>query len=214
VAPNLGSLHTLGAVNAITPLHRVTSTTHVINDLLLKQLVDEPAERLREAVRHKDAVDRLAAALHTQLAGHWVTLGWTHGDFYPGNVLIGPTGRVTGIVDWSQVRENDLVILDIVFWLLTVPRPGQPREFGARVAARLDRSPCWRPAESSLLATRAYGDPLSGQALLLLAWLRHVTDNLAKSDRYAASPVWSRRNIAPVLRRVDELDRATVGGQR
>jgi hypothetical protein len=49
--------------------------------------------------------------------------------------------------------------------------------------------------------------------LLLLAWLRHVTDNLAKSARYAASPVWSRRNIAPVLRRVDDLDRATVGGQ-
>ena len=213
VAPDLGGLHTLAAVNAITPLHRVTSATHVINDLLLKQLVDEPAGRLREAVRHKDAVDRLAAALRTQLAGRWVTLGWTHGDFYPGNVLIGPAGRVTGIVNWSQVRENDLVILDIVFWLLTVPRPGQPREFGARVAARLDRSPCWRPAESSLLATRAYGDPLSGQALLLLAWLRHVTDNLAKSDRYAASPVWSRRNIAPVLRRVDDLDRATVGGQ-
>jgi O-antigen/teichoic acid export membrane protein len=211
VAPGLGNLLTPAAVNAITPLHRVTSTMHVVNDVVLNQLVDEPAGRLRAAVRRKDAVDRLAAYLHSQLAGRWVSLGWTHGDFFPGNVLVGPGGRVTGIVDWSQLREDDLVVLDIAFWLLTVPRPGQAREIGARVAARLDRGPCWQPAESSLVTSRAYGDPINGQALLLLAWLRHVTDNLAKSDRYAASPVWSRRNIAPVLRRVDELDEATVG---
>jgi hypothetical protein len=182
---------------------------HVVNDVVLNQLVDEPAGRLRAAVRHKDAVDRLVGYLHGQLAGRWVSLGWTHGDFFPGNVLVGPAGRVTGIVDWSQVREDDLVVLDIAFWLLTVPRPGQAREFGARVAARLDRGPSWQPAESSLVTSRAYGDPLNGQALLLLAWLRHVTDNLAKSDRYAASPVWLRRNVLPVLRRVDELKELT-----
>jgi O-antigen/teichoic acid export membrane protein len=210
--PELGNLLTPAAVNAIAPLHRITSAVHVVNAVLLRQLVDEPAERLRIAVRRKDSVDRLVAALHAQLAGRWVTLGCTHGDFYPGNVLVGPAGRVTGIVDWSQVREDDLIILDVAFWLLTMPRPGQSREFGARVAARLDRGPCWQPAESDLLATLAHGDPISGKALLLLAWLRHVTDNLAKSDRYAASPVWSRRNIAPVLRCVAELDGEAADG--
>jgi Ser/Thr protein kinase RdoA (MazF antagonist) len=187
-------------------LHRVTSTAQVVDADLLRRLVDEPAERLQKAVTRKDAVDRLAAALRAQLAGRRVRLGWTHGDFYPGNILVGPAGRVTGIVDWSQVREDDLIILDIAFWLLTIPKPGQPREFGARVAARLDRGLCWKPAEIDLLTTLARGGLIGGEALLLLAWLRHVTDNLAKSDRYAASPVWLRRNVLPVLRRVDELE--------
>jgi O-antigen/teichoic acid export membrane protein/aminoglycoside phosphotransferase (APT) family kinase protein len=212
VAPSLGSLLTPAAVNAITPLHRSTSTVRVADDALLWRLVDEPAERLRKSVRRKEPVDRLVTALRTQLAGRSLTLGMTHGDFYLGNVLVDPAGRITGIVDWGQVHEDDLVILDIAFWLLTIPKPAQPREFGARVAARLDRGSCWWPAESDLLATFANGCPVSGQALLLLAWLRHVTDNLAKSDRYAASPVWSRRNILPVLRRTDELD--PNGGER
>ena len=209
VAPGLGNLITLPAVNAIATLHRATSVAHVVDSDLLGRLVDEPAGRLRCAVSRTDAVDRLVAALHAQLADHRVTLGWTHGDFYPGNILVGPSGQVTGIVDWSQVREDDLVILDTAFWLLTIPRAGQPHEFGARVAARLDRGPCWRSAEADLLTTLAGGDRIGGEALLLLTWLRHVTDNLAKSDRYGASPVWLRRNVLPVLRRVGELKETT-----
>jgi O-antigen/teichoic acid export membrane protein/Ser/Thr protein kinase RdoA (MazF antagonist) len=205
VAPDLSQLLTPAAVNAITPLHRASSLVQVLDSVLLKRLVDEPIDQLRTAVRRKDPVDRLAAFLHEQMAGRWAMLGWTHGDYYPGNVLVGPVGRVTGIVDWSGARDDDLVALDIAFWLLTVPRPGQPREIGARVAGRLDRGPCWQPAEADLLTSHAHDAQVSGKSLLLLAWLRHVTDNLAKSDRYAASPVWARRNIAPVLRRMDEL---------
>ena len=209
VTPDLGNLITLAAVNSIATLHRTTSTVHVVNSGLLGRLVDEPAERLRGAVPRKDAVNRMVATLHTRLDGRQVRLGWTHGDFYPGNVLVGSAGQVTGIVDWSQVREDDLIILDSAFWLLTIPRAGQPREFGARVAARLDRGPCWRQAEADLLTTLASGDPIGDEALLLLTWLRHVTDNLAKSDRYATSPLWLRRNVLPVLRRVDELKELT-----
>ncbi|MDR0343728.1 MAG: phosphotransferase [Nocardiopsaceae bacterium] len=205
----LGSWLTPAAINAIAPLHRVDSATHVVNAALLRQLVDEPAELVRNAVRRKESVERLVAALHAELAGRWVTLGWTHGDFHPGNVLVSNKSQVTGIVDWGQAREQDLTVLDIAFWLLTVPRPSEPRELGARVAARLGRGPCWQPAESRLLTARMYGNPVSGQALLLLAWLRHVADNLAKSGRYTTSPVWGRRNILPVLRWADDPGQAT-----
>jgi O-antigen/teichoic acid export membrane protein len=209
VAPGVSNLITPAAVNAIATLHRTTSTVHVVDSDLLGRLVDKPAERLRGAVPRKDAVDRMGAALHAVLAGRQVRLGWTHGDFYPGNILVGSAGQVTGIVDWSQVREDDLIILDTAFWLLTIPKAGQPHQFGARVAARLDSGSCWKQAEIDLLATLAGGDPLGGEALLLLTWLRHVTDNLAKSDRYAASPLWLRRNVLPVLRRVGELKEIT-----
>jgi O-antigen/teichoic acid export membrane protein/aminoglycoside phosphotransferase len=212
VAPDLSRLLSPAAINAIAPLHQATSSVRVLDSTLLQRLVDEPIGQLRMVVRRKDPVDRLAARLHEQLAGRCVTLGWTHGDYCLGNLLVGPVGQVTGIVDWSGAREDDLSVLDIAFWLLTVPRAGQPRELGARVASRLDRGRCWQTAEADLLTSRAYSAQVSGETLLVLAWLRHVTDNLAKSDRYAASPVWVRRNVAPVLERVDSLGNAAAGG--
>jgi len=87
-----------------------------------------------------------------------------------------------------------------VFWLLTVPAPGPgyPRSFGSRVASGL-RHP-WTMTESGLIGTVIDGDPVSKRVLLLLAWLRHVAGNLEKSDRYAESILWARRNISPVLK--------------
>lgn len=195
---------TPAAVTAITSLHHLDRSVRVADEALLARLVDEPAGYLRRAAPAA-TVDRLAALLHAELTGRALTLGWTHGDFYPGNLLVAAGQQVTGIVDWSQVRQQDLVALDVAFWLLTVPQQGHRGEFGVRVAARLTRTPPWTPAEQTMLAASQAGDQLSGQALLLLAWLRHIADTLAKSERYAASPLWPRRNIAPVLRRVTNL---------
>ncbi len=170
------------------------------DDDLLRCWVDEPVAEIARALPETATLERMAAGLRDYLAGRLVTLGWTHGDFYSGNVLAGNNGTVTGIVDWSQARERDLLALDLVFWLLTVPAHGEPRAFGARVAAGLRQF--WTPAESRLIGTVTDGDPVSKRALLLLAWLRHIAGNLEKSDRYADSLLWSRRNIAPVLRAV------------
>jgi hypothetical protein len=107
---------------------------------------------------------------------------------------------VSGIVGWSQAREQDLLVLDLTFWLLTMPAREQSLAFGARVAAGLHRA--WTPAQRHLISTVMDGDPLTKETLLLLTWLRHVASNLAKSDRYAGSVLWSRSNVAPVLRLV------------
>lgn len=209
--PDMMGWLTSAMADAIGPLHCLDTMEHEVDAALLRRLVDEPIARLRAAVRRKDAVDRLGARLHAELTDRRVMLGSTHGDLAPGNVML-MGRRVSGIVDWGNVRGQDLTILDLSFWLLAVPRPGQPREIGARVASRLRSDEAWLPAESRLLAARTYGDPISGRALLLLAWLRHVTDNLAKSDRYARSPVWSRLNVMPVLRMMDERDEGARAG--
>jgi aminoglycoside phosphotransferase len=188
-------------VHAIAPLHRLGRTVRRVDETLLNLWVDEPAARISAVTGDNARLDRLVAALRANLAGRWVTLGWTHGDFHAGNVLSDANGRVSGIVDWSQGREQDLLALDLTFWLLTVPVRGQPPAFGARVAAAMGQR--WTPAEGRLISTVTEGDPLGKQALLLLTWLRHVASNLTKSDRYAGSVVWSRRNITPVLRLVN-----------
>ena len=198
--PGLARRITASAFYAIAPLHNLSRAVRAADDALLRSWVDEPVAEIARAVDDTAALDRLAAGLHEYLAGRLVTLGWTHGDFYSGNVLAGPDGLVTGIVDWSQARDQDLIALDLVFWLLTVPGRREPRSLGGRVAAGLGQP--WTATESSLIGTVTDGDPISKRVLLLLAWLRHVAGNLEKSDRYADSVLWSRRNIAPVLRAV------------
>jgi aminoglycoside phosphotransferase len=192
---------TSAAVDAISPLHRRTQTVRVVDETLLARWVDRPAQRIRMALPSNGAVDRLAGALRADLAGRPLTLGWTHGDFHPGNLLVSADGRVTGIVDWGEAHEQDLSVLDLAFWLLTVPAPGQPREFGKRIAARLNGGQFWTPAETRLLGV-TNSDLATGRTLLLLAWLRHVASNLGKSSRYASSPLWLRWNVIPVLRQV------------
>lgn len=198
--PGLARRITASAFYAIAPLHNLSRAVRVADDALLRSWVDEPVAEITRAVADTASLERMAAGLHEYFDGRRVTLGWTHGDFYPGNVLAGPDGLVTGIVDWSQAREQDLIALDLVFWLLTVPGRRVPRSFGGRVAAGLGQP--WTEVESSLIGTVIDGDPISKRALLLLAWLRHVAGNLEKSDRYADSVLWSRRNIAPVLKAV------------
>jgi aminoglycoside phosphotransferase (APT) family kinase protein len=200
--PEAAGRLTAAAVDAITPLHRRTRTIRMVDQELLSNWVDQPVQLIKRVLPANGAVSHLADALRGDLAGRMVTLGWTHGDFHPGNLLVGADGRVTGIVDWGEARDEDLPVLDLAFWLLTVPVPGQPRELGKRIAGRLRHQQFWTPAESRLLGRAADGGLTAGRTLLLLAWLRHVGSNLAKSDRYASNPLWQRWNVVPVLRQV------------
>lgn len=193
---------TSAAIAAIAPLHRRARETHVVDDRLLEFLVDEPVERVMTSLPGAGVIKRLADALYSDLAGREMTVGWTHGDFHLGNIIVGPDRRVTGIVDWGEAREHDLPVLDIAFWLLTMPGQGRSRGIGGRVANRLHRGVPWTLAEKRVLADIADGDLVDGRTLLLLAWLRHVASNLAKSAQYAESPLWSRRNVIPVLRQL------------
>jgi Ser/Thr protein kinase RdoA (MazF antagonist) len=193
---------TAAAAAAIAPLHTHDAMVTEVDGALLDRWLEEPMAWLATVGRPARAVGRVAGTVREGLAGRWMRLGWTHGDFHAGNVLTGPGGQIAGIVDWDQAREGDLVATDIASWILAIPGTGRRRELGARVAARLGADRCWTPAESRLLGLADDGDLAAGRALLLLTWLRHVAGNLAKSDRYARSPLWPRYNVRPVLRRV------------
>ena len=188
----------VGALDAIRCLHDRTSRRVTLDAVHLDELVDVPAAVLRGAVGTewlRRAVDSVAADLDSTLLGQTVQMGWTHGDFHPGNVLY-DAGLVSGIVDWDQATDS-IVALDNVLWLLTATT--DRRELGRRVVDRLRREHCWTDQERALLGSP---NEATGRALLLLGWLRHVTGNLTKSGRYAASPIWLRRNVVPVLREV------------
>lgn len=199
--PAAASRLTSAVTDAIIPLHRRYRSLQVPDEELLDRWVDQPADRIRAALPEGAIVVRsLAGALRAALAERPLTLGWAHGDLHRGNLLVGPDGQVTGIVDWGGANERDLPSIDLAFWLLTEGPPDQGRAFGQRVAARLASGRFWTPAECRVLSDATDGSLPDGRTLLLLAWLRHVGSNLAKSERYANSPLWLHWNVGPVLR--------------
>jgi hypothetical protein len=43
---------------------------------------------------------------------------------------------------------------------------------------------------------------------VLLTWLRHVANNIEKSDEFAGHRMWKARNLATVLAYVDEQEKS------
>jgi aminoglycoside phosphotransferase len=95
---------TSAAIAAIAPLHRRARETHVVDDRLLEFLVDEPVERVMTSLPGAGVIKRLADALYSDLAGREMTVGWTHGDFHLGNIIVDPDQRVTGIVEIGRAH--------------------------------------------------------------------------------------------------------------
>lgn len=196
----------LAAAAAIEPLHRLDSVQCSVDEQLLDRWVGDPVGRLRATVswsrRLVADTERLESFLNRQLSGRTFTLGWVHGDFHAGNLLLDGRGAVCGVLDPGQAQERDLPVLDLAHWLLTLPGCDGRHPIGARVAARLGSGPGWSEDEMRFLSLAPGGGELPGPVLLLLSWLRHVDTNLVKSDRYRTNAVWLRRNVIPVLRKV------------
>ncbi len=188
---------TPAAFAAIAPLHRMKVRTVTVTSDVLTGWVSEPARAVRAALDARGLapgpVERIVDELADALSGRALDVGWVHGDFHPGNVLV-ERGRVTGVIDWSQASEADPAELDLAFWLLTTN--GGRGSLGQQVARRLRSDSVWTADESALLNDARQLPP---RAALLLTWLRHVNGNLGKSDRYARSTVWWRRTVVPVL---------------
>ncbi|KAB1146651.1 aminoglycoside phosphotransferase family protein [Streptomyces luteolifulvus] len=147
-----------------------------------------------EALRH-----RLDAAL----AGAVLTEGWTHGDYHPGNVLLGGDPlKVTGIFDWSSGRADGPCEIDAYTFVLALRSTLTGRPLGVLVAETL-RTGRVPDADRALLALAGL-DPDHGVAdpvaIPLLSWLWHVANNVRKSPRFGHSFGWLAHTVAPVLR--------------
>jgi hypothetical protein len=191
------------ALATIGELHRRTGAVARIDADTVDRWVHRPADRVRAVVRgaHRAALDGVEAELVATLSGREVARGWAHGDFNRTNVLIGRDGsgdaHVSGVVDWVEGEPDGLVGADAVT-LLLFEAVLAGRELGPEVLARLaDPGPVAEVV--GRMVRQVDGPELPVRPLVLLTWLRHVGGNLADSTRYAANPVWMRRNVRAVL---------------
>jgi aminoglycoside phosphotransferase len=187
----------------IEGLHRPTGTELDVCPTVVDSWVDAPLAILGHHARRQPgvercqrrALDRLRDELHEALVGRRLTVGWTHGDYAPANILVDPAGTVSGIVDWELAACQSPQAIDLVHLVLAARALRRQREYSAVV---LDALAGRLTEEERALLARAVeplgcARPLS--ALVLLAWLRHTQNLLTKADGYAESWLWHRLNF-------------------
>jgi hypothetical protein len=128
-------------------------------------------------------------------------VGWTHGDFSAGNILLTEDcTAVTGVIDWSTASCDGPVDIDAYTLVLTLQYEIDGRTLG-RVIADIVRSERLPPAQRQLLGDAGSAEP-DAVTLALLTWLWHVANNASKSPRYGRSLRWVAGNLVPVLEAV------------
>jgi hypothetical protein len=210
VARRTGAAHAAlrHAADAICRLHAATVREATIDEELLDRWVNEPA-RLVASITSRWApgstgparLVRLADELREALRNQRIALGWVHGDYAPGNVLAGPDGAVTGIIDWEFSHREDLPALDIVTLLLTSRMLERRQELG-RVVNDLIARPFWTDGEAEIVAATC--DPACVRAIdvrtfVLLYWLHHTANMIARQARAPDSRLWVHANVRAVL---------------
>jgi Ser/Thr protein kinase RdoA (MazF antagonist) len=196
------------AVRAVSGLHRATgaatpATRPVAEGWLepaLSLVADVPT--LMGPAARRRGVEAVRERIQAGTEGRAVWLGRTHGDFAPGNLFLDPAGEVTGIIDWGQSRADDPAVIDVLTYLLVDRARAERRGLGVVVGDLVRGAPLTAGEQALLDIHRAAcpADPLDVPVMALLAWLRHVENNLLKSPRYGTNPAWVFLTVEKVLR--------------
>ncbi len=130
--------------------------------------------------------------------------GFSHGDFWTGNLLVGADGLV-GVVDWPGAGAGSLPVLDLLHLEVSSVRELTGRQLGS--ALMDDALPRMRAGGSEIMRSYCHRlgldfDAAQTEALVGAYWLQAVAHELFDPDRdpnQAADPEWRRQNIELVL---------------
>jgi Phosphotransferase enzyme family len=196
------------AAVAVADLHKQTATTAIGGTHSLDRWVGEPLRVVQTALargpaRRTAALERLGDELYASFRNRIVRVSWTHGDYWPGNLLVARGGsRVTGIVDWDQASLGQPPALDLLHLLLYTRALVHRCDLGD-VVRETATSGVWPADELGVLDGLECDLPEAGaaaRAITLLYWLRHLAGNFVQSAAYAHNRIWLRRNVDTVVR--------------
>jgi aminoglycoside phosphotransferase len=196
------------AAEVLRALRERTGVATAVDTESVERWLARPLDLVRQKIGSQDAsagrgLERVAAEVRASLVGHRLMVGWVHGDFWLGNLLVTPDGEAaTGILDWDCAGEEEPHLLDLLHLVVYTRRLVERRELGGVVRELLGGG-SWSDRELSLLessGTSVEKEADLTRAALLLCWLRHLAANLLQSDGYASNRLWLRRNVDPVLR--------------
>ncbi len=200
------------AANLIMQLHKGTMCRLIIDDVLFAQLVGDDLSMLRQLVLHwPDAallerkLQALEILLRRGMYQQELPLSWSHGDFWPGNILIeSATGQPKGIIDWDRARPLQQPLLDLLHLLAYTRKIRLRTQLGEEIVN------CLLPAtfeqhkyELIDSAVEALGLPSTFeflQASVWLYWVRFAAANLSRYPAFQADQRWLSKNVFLVLK--------------
>jgi aminoglycoside phosphotransferase (APT) family kinase protein len=95
----------------LAELHRHASRGEANLAGMIDGVITELTSRFGDdSVRNEDV--EILLALHARLDRQQVSRGQTHGDFWPGNLLM-RDGQVSGVIDWESSRPDGLLARDL-----------------------------------------------------------------------------------------------------
>jgi O-antigen/teichoic acid export membrane protein len=203
------------AANAIARLHRLTGQHVTVGEDWLADWVEGPVQMLRQVGGrgwHGDAWDAFLREQSSYWTHRALHLGITHGDYSPGNIIFtsgsevaSTPARIAGVIDWDQARLNGPAGFDICHLALTTHMLVVGEELGQAVrglfddAERGNEPPAWIRIGTGLENEWCRDRP-GYRATVGLAWLHHLAAAVQKSERYAASRLWTASSVDWVLR--------------
>lgn len=196
------------ALEVIEDLHRISARRRRVDATLLSTIVDGPVDVLRANTSvglfgcRARSIDRVARWLRQSLLGHELEVGWVHGDYHLGNVSIDEhDNHVIGVFDWGRAEPDGLSVLD-GYTLIVIERSkcaGQEfSPFVIELLRDVERPLRDRAHPDVIEELRAIGarqPDVDMRCLLLLTWLKHVTNNLKNEERARSHGLWSLRTI-------------------
>ena len=201
------------AARLIGQLHLATLRRQTVDEALFARLAGDDLAMLRqlvdgwpEASLLRQKLDQLDELLRRQLVGYDLPFSWTHGDFWPGNLLIQPAvGEIGGIVDWDGASADQIPLHDLLHLLAYTRKLQRRSELGDEIVSYLLPAAFDKYARSLVKeAIAQLGLPTSGeffQAITLLYWLRFAATNLSRYPVFQRDSRWLKNNVFLVLKR-------------
>lgn len=194
------------AAITVRRLHLSTATRRQIDERLVDLWVEPPLAALSSALTQASgyrewqmhALGYIRERVRTILVSRRLEIGFIHGDFYPNNILMGPTLRVFGVVDWELARDDFPIQLDLFTLLLAMRMRAQRRLLGSVVAGFI-KGDVPTDAERSWLASEELDDPELCKALALLTWLHIASSSASRRPDLVSSRVWQSIELLTVL---------------